>query len=167
MLIWISREYPEIEEIWITENGVSENVGLNYNKKNANLCDHQRLYYFKSYVNELMQAINTHSIPVKGYTAWSLMDNFEWSKGYTERFGLHWVNFDSPHKERIIKASGYFYMQLVRHNGFPNKYEVDKWERQAMDSCKIYTAMAKTSSDVKIGFNLFLLFISLIMYLII
>lgn len=73
------------------------------------------------------------------------MDNFEWSRGYTERFGLHWVNFESENKERILKASGFFYFQLVRHNGFPTKSEVDHWEEQALDQCKTFTAMALAS----------------------
>merc|ERR1711963_540961 len=54
LLIWINREYPEIESIWITENGVSERMPMSYTKKDANLCDKQRLYYHKAYINELM-----------------------------------------------------------------------------------------------------------------
>ena len=50
--------------------------------------------------------------------AWSLMDNFEWSLGYTERFGLHRVDFDDPTRPRTPKASAKFYAELVRNNGF-------------------------------------------------
>merc|ERR1711970_491109 len=110
--------------------------------RKVDLCDEQRLYYHKTYINEMMQAVVHHGVPVHGYTAWSLMDNFEWGRGYRERFGLHWVNFDSPKRERIPKASSYFYRQIIEANGFPSQYEVGQWEARALDECRTYTAMA-------------------------
>lgn len=55
---------------------------------------------------------------VRGYTAWSLMDNFEWMHGYSEKFGLHYVNFSDPARKRIPKESAMFYSKLIRDNGF-------------------------------------------------
>ena len=52
------------------------------------------------------------------YTAWSLLDNFEWAAGYTEKFGLHYVDFDDPERPRSPKASAKYYAQLIRDNGF-------------------------------------------------
>ena len=46
------------------------------------------------------------------------MDNFEWAEGYTERFGLHWVNFSDPDRPRIQKDSAKFYKSLVDSNGY-------------------------------------------------
>jgi len=110
LLIWLHQEYPEMKSIWITENGVSELVTPN---TKIDLCDKQRIFYHKTYINEMLRAIEINNVPVEGYTAWSLMDNFEWSHGYTERFGFHWVNFQSKNRERIPKASSYFYKQMA------------------------------------------------------
>ena len=50
---------------------------------------------------------------MKGYTAWSLMDNFEWGAGYTEMFGIHYVNMSDPNRERIPKGSAKWYAQVM------------------------------------------------------
>lgn len=64
-------------------------------------------------------AINIDNVNVKGYTAWSLLDNFEWSRGYSEYFGLHYVNMSDPDRPRTPKASAAFYRELILRNGFP------------------------------------------------
>lgn len=46
------------------------------------------------------------------------MDNFEWSRGYTERFGLHYVNFSDPDRPRTPKASARYFSELISNNGF-------------------------------------------------
>lgn len=56
---------------------------------------------------------------VKGYTAWSLLDNFEWARGYTQRFGLHYVNFSDPERPRTPKLSASFYRDVIMSNGYP------------------------------------------------
>ena len=52
--------------------------------------------------------------PVKGYFSWSLLDNFEWAHGYTKRFGLIYINYET--QERIIKSSGKWYSKITRAN---------------------------------------------------
>ena len=54
-----------------------------------------------------------------GYTAWSLLDNFEWETGYTERFGLHYINYSDPNLTRVPKASARFMAKIIADNGFP------------------------------------------------
>lgn len=56
---------------------------------------------------------------VRGYTAWSLLDNFEWMRGYSEHFGLYHVNFSDPDRKRTPKASAAFFTSIIENNGFP------------------------------------------------
>ena len=77
-----------------------------------------RIYYYKHYTNQVLKSIKLDSVPVKGYFAWSLLDNFEWGNGYTEKFGLHYVNMTDPARERVQKQSAKYFSKLVRVNGF-------------------------------------------------
>ena len=115
----------------------------------------------------MMQAVLKYGVPVHAYTSWSLMDNFEWGRGYSERFGLYWVNFESEKRDRIPKASSYFYKHLIEANGFPSAYEVKKWEDKALDECKTYTAMAVASGSGQIRISgMFSVFCSLFILLV-
>ena len=67
-----------------------------------------------------LSAIDLDGNRVIGYTAWSLLDNFEWGMGYVERFGLTYVDFEDPNRPRIPKDSAKFYAQVIADNGFPD-----------------------------------------------
>ena len=56
-------------------------------------------------------------VDLRGYQVWSLMDNFEWAYGYTKRFGIVHVDYDSL--ERTIKQSGHWYSELIRSRSIP------------------------------------------------
>uniref|UniRef100_A0A3Q3L4L9 Cytosolic beta-glucosidase n=1 Tax=Mastacembelus armatus TaxID=205130 RepID=A0A3Q3L4L9_9TELE len=114
--------------IYVTENGVSEKMLC------TELCDDWRIQYYKDYINEMLKAIKD-GVNVKGYTAWSLLDKFEWDEGYSERFGLYYVDFRNKNKPRYPKASVQFYKRIISSNGFPNQREVENWRRKAVETC--------------------------------
>ena len=109
ILQWIKSHYGDVD-VHVTENGVSDRLG--------NLDDLHRVYYYKHYLNQLLKAISLDGVNVKGYFAWSLLDNFEWAKGYSEKFGLHYVNMTDQARTRIPKESAHYYSKIVKQNGF-------------------------------------------------
>jgi beta-glucosidase len=117
MVMRITRDYgrPVLE---ITENGCSYNDGpftdgqstdgkITHNKiVGGKINDARRVAYHRSYLSELARAIGDGA-DVRGYHAWSLMDNFEWAEGFSQRFGLTYVDYKT--QKRTIKASGTWY----------------------------------------------------------
>ncbi|XP_075431492.1 lactase-like protein isoform X3 [Ascaphus truei] len=114
--------------VFVTENGVSEKMQC------AQLCDEWRIQYLKGYINEMLKAMKD-GVNVQGYTAWSLMDKFEWDEGFSERFGLYYVEFKNKNKPRYPKASVQFYKRIISANGFPNHREVENWHRKSTETC--------------------------------
>jgi beta-glucosidase len=77
--------------------------------------DPRRVAFLRGYLAELHRAIQDGA-DVRGYYAWSLMDNFEWSSGYSKRFGLLYTDYAT--QRRIWKDSAYWYADAIRKNGF-------------------------------------------------
>ncbi|MDE1148503.1 MAG: GH1 family beta-glucosidase [Azospirillaceae bacterium] len=98
--------------IEITESGASYNTPL----VNGHVKDEARITYMKAYFAALSRAIKDGA-PVRAYHAWSMMDNFEWAQGYTQRFGLVYVDYANNQK-RTIKDSGHWYAKVAKDNGF-------------------------------------------------
>ena len=69
--------------------------------------------YLRNYLTHLQRA-TADGVPVRGYFLWSLMDNFEWADGYTNRFGLHYVDYAS--QKRTPKLSAAFYREVIARN---------------------------------------------------
>ena len=75
--------------------------------------DPERISYLRGHLAAVHAAI-ADGVPLKGYFAWSLLDNFEWAEGYAKRFGLAFVDFET--QRRILKRSGEFYASVIAAN---------------------------------------------------
>lgn len=109
LLLWIDNRYKGVP-IYITENGTSEDEP----DLAAALHDEGRRQYMEGYLRASAEAIEM-GVPLKGYFAWSLMDNFEWEYGYTRRFGICYVDFDTL--ERTPKLSAIWYSETIPAHG--------------------------------------------------
>ena len=96
--------------IYITENGLSCHDVISLDGK---VHDPNRIDFLARYLHELKRAAG--EIDLRGYFQWSLIDNFEWAKGYSERFGLVYVDY--PTQKRILKDSAYWYQKIIKENG--------------------------------------------------
>jgi beta-glucosidase len=104
----ITRDYGA-PEIYITENGAAfadEVVG-------GEVRDPQRVDYLRTHLATAHRAIQDGA-RVRGYFCWSLLDNFEWSFGYSKRFGIVYVDYAT--QRRIVKESGKFYAEVAKRN---------------------------------------------------
>ena len=101
------RETLDLPPCWITENGACFNDGPD---RRGRIDDAARVDYLEGHLHALADALEA-GCDVRGYFAWSLMDNFEWAEGYAMRFGL--VHVDYATQERTVKRSGAWYRDLV------------------------------------------------------
>jgi beta-glucosidase len=94
--------YGSVKEIIVSENGACFKDTL----INGTVNDELRIQYFQQYLSAMHRA-KADGANIKGYFAWTLMDNFEWNEGYHARFGLVHVDFRS--QLRTIKHSGHWW----------------------------------------------------------
>ena len=71
-------------------------------------------------------AVNEDNCNVAGYTAWCLLDTFEWSSGYHEKFGLYYIDFEDPRRPRTPKKSAGALAKIYRLRGFPSEQHVSQ-----------------------------------------
>jgi beta-glucosidase len=97
--------------VLITENGISCADVISLDGK---VHDPNRIDYVTRYLRALNEAVE-EGVELDGYFYWSIMDNFEWAKGFSERFGLIYIDY--PTQQRIIKDSGYWFKSVIESNG--------------------------------------------------
>ncbi|XP_047036059.1 myrosinase 1-like [Helicoverpa zea] len=100
---------------YITENGWSTD-------ESRDLIDDDRITYYRASMESLLNCLDS-GINLKGYMAWSLMDNFEWMEGYIERFGLYQVDFSDPARTRTPRKSAFVYKHIVKHRYVDYEYQ--------------------------------------------
>jgi beta-glucosidase len=106
LLIRIHRDYRQ-PAIYVTENGMAHDVGAD---ASGRIADARRIDYLRTHVAAAQRAV-AEGVPLRGYFVWSLLDNFEWARGYAMRFGLYHVDFAT--QRRIAKDSAFWYRDLV------------------------------------------------------
>jgi beta-glucosidase len=99
-------------KLYITENGASYSTPPD---ENGDIRDEHRTNYLRTHFVAMHRAIQA-GIPLAGYFLWSFMDNFEWSYGFTQRFGIVWVDYET--QKRTLKDSAKWYKKVIRKNGF-------------------------------------------------
>jgi beta-glucosidase len=104
-LKWITRTFPNLP-ILITENGIED------------ADDHMRPRYLAQHVHQMWRAVN-FNWPVKGYFHWSLVDNFEWERGWTQRFGLWGLDVET--QKRTKRPSADLYAEICKENGLSSE----------------------------------------------
>lgn len=97
--------------LYITENGSS---GDDIISADGGVHDAERIVLLDSYLSSLQRAAD-EGVDLRGYFLWTFLDNFEWDKGYTERFGIIYVDFEN--QRRIVKDSAFWYQGCIETNG--------------------------------------------------
>lgn len=106
VLLRLARDHPTLPPLYVTENGAAYPDVL----EDSAVHDHDRIRYLDGHIDAVAAAV-AGGAPVHGYFAWSLMDNFEWARGYDERFGLVYVDYAT--QQRIAKDSARWYRARI------------------------------------------------------
>ncbi len=97
--------------LYITENGAScaDNMA-----RDGGVHDTERIEFLDAYLGAVQRAVQ-EGYDLRGYFLWTFLDNFEWEKGYQERFGIVWVDFKT--QKRVAKDSALWYRDVIESNG--------------------------------------------------
>ncbi|BBA97544.1 putative beta-glucosidase [Actinacidiphila reveromycinica] len=116
LLMRVHREHPDVA-MMVTENGAAYD---DYISPEGTINDPRRIAYLRGHLSAVHRAL-ADGADVRGYFLWSLLDNFEWSYGYSKRFGAVYVDFGT--QRRIPKQSAHWYAEVARDNVLPDPPE--------------------------------------------
>jgi beta-glucosidase len=111
VLLWVTERYDR-PPIYVTENGAAF-----YDPPSpvdGRVDDPLRIHYHREHLRAAFDAMS-RGVDLRGYFAWSLLDNLEWSLGYAKRFGLVHVDYET--QQRTPKASAHYYAEVIRSGG--------------------------------------------------
>ena len=106
LLLRVTRDYQPAA-IYVTENGAAY---PDVRGHDGSVADPERQSYLEGYIGAAAEAVAS-GVPLRGYFAWSMLDNFEWAWGYWKRFGLVYIDYATL--ERVPKGSFYWYRDLI------------------------------------------------------
>jgi len=109
-LLWVQKRYGDIP-LYITENGAAF---ADPPAEAGSIHDPRRMIYYRLHLQSALDALRK-GVSLRGYFAWSLLDNFEWAAGYSKRFGL--VGVDYVTQARTLKDSALFYQRVIESDG--------------------------------------------------
>lgn len=109
LLVWARDKYGPVP-VYVTENGAAF---VDYVDPAGKVKDPERVEFLRSHFASAHEAI-AQGVDLRGYFVWSLLDNFEWADGYSQRFGIVYVDYKS--QERILKSSAHFLSEVARSN---------------------------------------------------
>jgi beta-glucosidase len=109
LLKWLNDSYAP-KSLYITENGAAYHDGPS---ADGAVHDERRIFYLRRYLASVGRAVKD-GIPLEGYFCWSLLDNYEWAHGYSQRFGIVYVDYAT--QKRTIKDSGWYYKEVIKKN---------------------------------------------------
>jgi beta-glucosidase len=112
-LLWV-RERSGTLPLYVTENGAAFADPATVPPGAAEVRDPLRVEYYRTHLRAALDAMR-RGVNLRGYFAWSLLDNYEWSLGYSKRFGI--VHVDFATQRRTLKSSARFYADVVRTRG--------------------------------------------------
>lgn len=92
-------------------------------------------------------AIKFDGVQVFGYSAWSLVDGFEWNNGFTVRRGLFYIDFSQPNRTRTPKTTAQYYRRVVADNGFPRDKTSSKINGRL--PCEFHWGIADSTLQVR------------------
>lgn len=110
LLVGLAATYPDLPPLYITENGAAYDDPVT----DGAVHDDRRIRYLDAHLRALHEAIAA-GVDLRGYFAWSLMDNFEWARGYEMRFGI--VHVDYATQARTPRDSALWYRDVIARNG--------------------------------------------------
>ncbi len=106
-LHWVARHTDGKLPLYVTENGCS----VAHTMEGGRCHDPLRVDYLRRHIKACQDAIVEYGVPLQGYFLWSLIDNFEWARGYDQRFGIIYCDYTTL--ERVPKDSYYFYRDVI------------------------------------------------------
>jgi len=115
LLVGLHERYPDLPLV-ITENGAAFPDRVVETEAGKRVPDADRIDYLQRHITAALRAID-RGVDLRGYFVWSLLDNFEWGFGYSKRFGIVRVDYET--QERIVKDSGRWVAELLRSRSIP------------------------------------------------